>query len=226
MRPSALVLVAAALAPAAAPAQIVQFEGRVTGTMAAEGMEVEMVQTMKGSMMRLDMTLPGDAGSVTQITNVQSGEMLMILHDEKMWMDMAVMGRMIPGFSAPASASDQVELPEFRPTERIENIAGYECRHYILVIEGGEDVDVCAASGLGCFIPGSPAGLSREGSGGVPALPQSAELWLETFEDGFFVLSLEAGGASIRVHELEQGSPPDELFRPPADYEEMKIPID
>ena len=220
----ALITVAAlALTPATAAAQI-QFEGTVTGTMAADGMEVEMVQHMRGSMLRLDLTVPG-AGSMTQITNVQSGEMLMVVHEEKMWMDMAAMRQMMPGLSA-ESASGEGDMPEIQETDRIETIAGYECRHYILSFEGGGDeIDVCAAPGLGCFIPGAPAGLDRGDSGGLPGLPQEAERWIELFGDGFFILSMDAGDASFVVRELERGEPAEEMFTPPADYTEMKIPI-
>ena len=225
MKSTVLVLAgAAALSPAATSAQI-QFEGRVTGTMGADGIEVEMVQHMKGSMMRLDVSLPDGGGTMSQITDVESGKMLMIVHEQKMWMDIAMMSQMMPGVAAQAASTQEIELPEFRRTERVETIAGYECRHYILVLDGGDgEVDVCAAPDLGCFIPGAPAGLGRGESKAIPALPQSAELWIQEFGDGFFILSMNAGDASYVVSEVEQGSPPDELFTPPADYTEMKMP--
>ena len=84
--------------------------------------------------------------------------------------------------------------------------------------------DVCAAQGLGCFIPGAPAGLERAASRSIPSLPQSADLWIEEFEDGFFILKMEGGGASYVALEVEPGALPDELFSPPADYDEMALP--
>jgi hypothetical protein len=214
---------ASALIPATTSAQT-QFEGKVVTTVSAAGLDVEMVQHMKGSMMRLDLSVP-DGGSMSQIIDVESGESLMVVHEQKMWMDMAMMGSFMPG-SSPEAASTEVVLPDFRRTERVETIAGRECRHSLLILEGGgEEVDVCATSGLGCFIPGAPAGLERGGSEGIPALPQSAELWLAEFPDGFFILSLTTEGASMVVSEVEPGSLPDEMFAPPADYTEMKVPI-
>ncbi|MDH3732193.1 MAG: DUF4412 domain-containing protein [Gemmatimonadota bacterium] len=224
---SPILIIAAVFAstPLTAQEGIVQFEGKVTGTMAADGMEVEMVQHMRGPMMRLDLALPDGGGSMTQVTNVQSGEMLMIIHEEKMWMDMASMSRMIPGFSA-EEASGKGDMPTITETERVEEIAGRECRHYILSFEGdGEEIDVCAAGGLGCFIPGAPAGLNRGNASGFPGLPQEAERWIEVFGDGFFILRMDAGDASFVVHELEPGQPEEDLFTPPADYTEMKMPI-
>ena len=218
------ILAAAVLfTPAAALAQPqAQFEGTVKGTMSADGTNIEMVQHMKGSMARMDMTLD-DGQSMSTIFDAESGKMLMIVHADKMWMDMAMMSGMIPGMNK-EKASTAVEVPEFRRTDEVEEIAGHECRHYILMFDGTE-VDVCAAPGLGCFIPGAPAGLSRGKASSVPELPQEAELWLKEFPDGFFILKMttENGDASYVAQELEQGSPPDELFKPPSDYKEMKM---
>ncbi len=215
--------VVAALTPIPASAQI-QFEGTVSGTMEADGTKVEMVQRMKGSMMRLDMNLPDKGGSVSQITDVKSGKTLMIVHQEKMWMDMAMMRQMMPGFATQEASAQQTELPGIRRTERVETIAGYECRHYILTLDEEFDVDVCAASGLGCFVPGAPAGLDRGGSDAIPNLPRSAELWTREFGDGFFILSMKAGDASYVARTLDQTAPAEEVFTPPAEYTEMKIP--
>ena len=226
MRPVKPILAALTLLiPATAAAQPqAQFEGMVKGTMSADGMNIEMVQYMKGSMARVDMTMD-DGMSMSTIFDAKSGKMLMIVHDQKMWMDAAMMSAMIPGASEASANASKVEIPEFRRTERVETIAGHECRHYILLLDGVE-VDVCAAPGLGCFIPGAPAGLSRGNATSVPELPKDAERWLKEFPDGFFILSMttDNGDASYTAQALEPGSPPDELFRPPSDYKEMTMP--
>jgi len=188
-------------------------------------MTVEIEQLVKGSKMRLDLTLPDGGQSFSQISDMASGQRIMLLHEQEMWADMAAMSAMIPGFNAPASAATDAQPPEFDATDQLETIAGIECRHYILHLDGGEDVDVCAATGMGFFMPGAPAGPNGGGVGGaMPTLPQGADIWLEAFDDGFFVLSLEGGGASYRATEVESGSPPDEAFDPPSNYSEMQIP--
>ena len=222
--PKLIVAALALLSPTAAMAQAPErFEGMVKGTMSADGMDIEMVQYMKGSMARVDMTMD-DGVSMSTIFDAQSGKMLMLVHDQKMWMDAAMMTGMFAGASQAPATSAKVEIPEFRRTEEVEEIAGYECRHYIFMFEGME-VDVCAAPGLGCFIPGAPAGLSRGGTTSVPELPQEAELWLKEFPDGFFVLRMttEDGAASYVAEDLDPGLPADELFRPPENYKEMKM---
>ena len=223
MRCTGLIVAAVAFVPFGAGAQVTQFEGTVRGTITAEGMEVDIVQHMKGSKLRLDMAVP-EAGEVSQIMDMQSGETVMLLHSEKMWMDLSVMQRFMPGMGD--GPTMETEIPQIRETGETDKIAGYDCKYVDLVPEGGETIRVCAASGLGCFIPGTPAGLNRGESGSMPGLPQDAERWLEHFADGFFILSLEGGGASYRASEIREGTPEDGLFVPPSDYQEMSIPFE
>jgi hypothetical protein len=57
--------------------------------------------------------------------------------------------------------------------------------------------------------------------------PAQMAVLRERFADGFFPLKItssEAGGAVLEVVSLERGIVDDALFRPPSDYQEMRIP--
>lgn len=224
MKPTPWMLIAVVLVTPHPSSAQAQFEGRVRGTISAAGRNIEIEQVVKGSRMRLDMELPDGGGSVSQIMDMGAGRTVMLLHDQRTWADMSLMAEFIPGFANPGTSGPGIDLPPFERTERVETIAAYECRHYILLLEGGDDVDVCSAAGLGSFIPGAPAGLSGGGGQSIPSLPQSAELWMEEFRDGFFILSIEGGGALYRATSVEAGPVPDDLFVPPPDYSPLEIP--
>jgi hypothetical protein len=221
----------ALLSPAVVSAQAA-FEGTVKGIMTAGGNEMQLVQHARNGMMRQDLVMSGGQGTFSTITDGQTGQTIMILHQQRMWMDLAVMSRMMPGMlggGAPsAPQAPALDLPEIERTDRVETIAGHECRHYLVANASGA-IDICAANGLGSFVPGAPPSMGMMGGGApaMPALPQNAELWLRDFPDGFFILSMtseSAGGMSFQVLEVDRMPLQPELFEPPAGYREMKIP--
>jgi len=232
MKRTMLLAAAALVAPAAAHAQTA-FEGTVKAVMSGGGMEIEIEQHARGRMLRQDMTMQG--GSVSVITDNESGKVLMLMHAQKMWMDMAAMSQMMGGMgrgAQPPAAAPPTELPEIRRTDRVETIAGHECRHYIMPNPNGE-VDLCAMTGMGFFMPGGgPPGMGgmagRGQSPSMPALPANAEIWQKEFKDGFFVLKVDAstaqGKVSWVVRSLEKKTIPEEMFKPPPGYNEMKMP--
>ncbi|MCI0436780.1 MAG: DUF4412 domain-containing protein [Gemmatimonadetes bacterium] len=226
---------AALLLPTMAAGQAA-FEGTIKATMSGGGMEIGVVQHARGSMMRQDMSM-GNAGSMSIITDAESKKAIMLVHDQKMWMDMAAINEMMANMPGMGRQNNPPEgepatLPEIRRTDRVETIAGHECRHYIIVNPSG-DIDLCAITGLGFFMPGGgPPAMGPMGGGmrgpSMPSLPRNSEMWLKEFADGFFVLKLEAatpqGAMTWVVQSIERKTIPEELFRPPADYSEMKMP--
>jgi len=237
MKPHILWTAALALcAPAVLSAQA--FEGTITALMTADRVEMQVAQHVRGTMVRQDVTTP--QGNISVITDRASGKSIILMHDQKMWMDMGAMAEMM-GRGRGATASEPAkDLPEIRRTDRTETIAGHECRHHIMVAPQGE-TDLCAATGMGVFLPGmSPSqmggmgamgpmggmgGMRGRGAGGAgPELPTDAALWLATFGDGFFVLKMQNSDMTWIARSVERKSLPPDLFEPPADYSEMKLP--
>ncbi len=215
------------LAPGAAVAQA--FEGTVVAVISAGGTNIESEQLVRGRMIRQNMSMSGN--SVSIITDGASGKTIMINHPQKMWMDMAAMNQMMGrmGRGAPPAAEAPKEMPPIERTERVETIAGHECRHYVVTGPSGK-VDLCAATGMGIVLPGGPPAMGGMGRGQGPAMPAlpDAEVWMRAFRDGFFVLKMEAttpqGVMSWVVKSVERKSVPDDAFRPPPGYNEMKMP--
>jgi hypothetical protein len=206
------------------------FEGTIRARMNAGAINIEMEQHTRPNAMRQDMTMDGNRLSV--ITERAGGRQIMLLHDQKAWTDMTAMMKMMASMGrggAPPAEKPQA-LPEFRRTDRVETIAGRECRHYV-TSSGGTEIDMCAVSGMGVFLPGAPpsGGMGGPPPGpAMPPLPDDAATWMKAFADGFFVLKMEAntpqGKLTWLALAVEAKSLPDDLFRPPAGYSEMKIP--
>ncbi len=228
-----MIAAATFLVPSAVVAQEA-FEGSIKAVMAASGMEIVIEQHTRGQMFRQDMNMPSAGGSISVISNNADDKTIMLIHDQKMWMDMAMMRQMMRGMMGRAqeqAATETGEMPEVRRTDRTETIAGHECRHYMVMHKDGE-IDLCAATGMGFFMPtgGVPsmAGMGRSQGPSMPELPKGAEKWAKEFADGFFVLKMQAqteqGPMSWTVQSIEKKKLPDELFKPPAGYNEMKMP--
>jgi hypothetical protein len=230
MKPVTISAIAlAVVVPVVAPAQGA-FEGTVRGRLNAGAMTIEMEQHTRPNAMRQDLTMGGNRMSV--IAERATGRQVMLLHDQKTWADMTAMMKMMAsmGRGGPPPAEKPPSLPEFRRTDRVETIAGRECRHYVTT-SGGTEIDMCAASGMGVFLPGAPpsGGMGGPPTGPtMPPLPDDAATWMNAFADGFFVLKMEAntpqGKLTWLTLAVEAKSLPDDLFRPPAGYTEMKIP--
>lgn len=227
MTSATLRLIAAMVAPIAAGAQ--PFEGKITAVLSAGGMQIESEQHLRGTMMRQDMNMAGN--SVSIITNRESGKVIMLNHPQKMWIDMAAMNQMMGRMGRGGAESREApkEMPPIERTDRVETIAGHECRHYVINTTGGK-VDLCAASGMGIVLPGGAPSMGGMGRAQGPALPNlpNADVWARAFKDGFFVLKMDAtnaqGAVSWVAKSVERKAVSDDLFGPPSGYKEMKMP--
>lgn len=227
MKPVTLLIVAAALCgPNVVDAQ--GFEGTIVGVLSTGKMQIETSQHMRGRMVRRDMNMAGN--NVSVITDGESGKMILLNHPQKMWIDMASMNQMMARMGRGAKETEDApkEMPPIERTDRVETIAGHECRHYLINIQGG-NVDLCAATGMGIMMPGGvpSMGMGRPQGPSMPALP-NADVWMRAFKDGFFVLKMDAtskdGTMSWLVKSVEKKSVPEDQFKPPATYNEMKMP--
>jgi hypothetical protein len=242
----AIPLIAVLALPVTASAQT-QFEGTVKYRMDIQGSQsVDMVHHVKGEDIRVDMNMSGQ--SISLIMNRPGTRQIFLLHDSQQWMDMKALQSMMAAMGR-GSAEQQQEVDvgnlEIKATGQKETIAGHECEHYTFTSDGNQ-VDVCAATGLGWYF-GTPAmgggmmmGMGGRGRGmgmggmaggtgnqGVPGLSnaQVAE-WQQKFANGFFPLKMTVTGENsltLVVTELQQRDLDLPLFRAPATYTEMRI---
>jgi hypothetical protein len=225
------------------------FQGQVTYRMSAGGQAMQMVQYIKDGNLRVELGVQGQ--TMVMLTDAQGERQIMLMPETKQWMDLkamnermaAMMGRMGRGGDAQPTTPTNVEI---RPTGRTETVAGIECEH-VLIVADGTEVDVCGAKGMGWHSAAAPAmggmGAMARGMGGpgrgmgrgmggaeTPAglSPAQMAMLRERFADGFFPLKLSSsqGGRDVtmEVVSLERRTLDDSLFRPPADYQEMRMP--
>lgn len=218
------------LLPALVAAQE-DFEGTITYKMNAGGMALDVVAKVKGGKMRQEMTMP--MGTITSITDTETGEVLSLMHAQKMAMRMRV-GDMMQ--AAGVNSPEAAEGWEFKSTGQKETIAGHSCEHYTVKQDSG-NVDLCVATGLGYYMGGAggPAMGGGRGRGGQSAMGLSAkqrEALRRQFRNGFFPLKMtvtpSSGGAGVtmEVVSYEKGKVADSLFdmKTPEGFTEMKMP--
>lgn len=193
------------------------FQGVVTGNFYDEGGKpaVEYTQSIKGQRVRMDMQMSGM--SMSSLVDMQAGTVTSLMHQQRMYM-------VIDLKQAAAQAGQAPKMPKFTATGRRETIAGITCEHYLFGDE--QDMDVCAAKGMGF---GAPQGGGRGPRGPAAALPVDYEKLAQQFTDGFFPLKMEHVRGSERrlvmqVKSVERKAVPDATFAMPTGYTEMKIP--
>jgi hypothetical protein len=214
------VMAAFHVAPTAADAQ---FEGVVTGTLYGDGNKSvgDFTQYVRGTSMRWDMETPG--GEVSSIIDGASGTMTSLMHAQKMYMSVNF------GEAAASAQTDAApKPPKFTKTGQTETIAGHTCEHYL--VGDAQDLDICAAKGLGMmgFAGGAsqgPFGMGR----GMPSMPSGYEALAKEFKDGFFPLKMESLRGQKRslrmiVNGVESKKLEDDLFKVPPGYQEFKMP--
>jgi hypothetical protein len=218
--------VAAILALPVAGAAQQPFEGSVTYRMQSSGQTITMVHHVRGENIRVDMEAAGQ--SISVISDMKGTRQLMVMHGMRQYMDAAAMQqRMGGGAGAGAGAVSPADI-DIKATGRKDTIAGHQCEYYIVTSQG-QEVEICAASGLGWyFAGGAPSGPgSRGGNQGVPGLSnaQQAE-WQRKFANGFFPLKVSVKDPTpltMEVTEISRKSVDAGLFQPPAGYTEMRI---
>lgn len=202
------------------------FEGVVTYQMSAGGMDMEMVQMVKGGQIRQELNNP--MGQMVSIMNEAKGTVVVLLPAQKMYMQMDVEAakeqarQMNPQM---ADEANQIKPTDFKATGEKETIAGHACEHYAAE-KGGNKVDVCAATGMGYVLGGM--GGRPGGRGGQSGLGMDLADFQKQFPNGFFPLkmTMEAMGQTVTMEatKIEAKQLGDDLFKIPDGYTEMQMP--
>jgi hypothetical protein len=200
-----------------------QFEGTIDMTLGSKA-EQKMTQSYKGTHVRTDMHTGG--GQMTMLMEAGVPEMTMLMAEHKMYMKMSMKDA-----AAQAGKSD-MKPPKITDTGKTETIAGKTCSVYRMATDEGkpENVEVCAAKGMGFFAMGQASGPMAgknpyAGAFEAAGNPEYARL----FKDGFFPLrvsDLTKGKPEtiVQVTAITPKSIPDAVFQIPAGYTEMKMP--
>lgn len=217
MKPGLLTVVPALLVLASVPALAQGFEGAVTIRMQGE-QSMDMQQLIKGDKVRTEMSAGGRDGVMLMDGGAQT--MTMIMPSEKMYMVMD----MKAGAGRPGEQSR--EAPKITKVGTSETIAGRACDNYL--IGEKQDMEVCAAKGLGFYMSGGGGpGAGRGPMGRVPDFRQEAVM--REFKDGFFPLRISRVGGGKRdvmmeVTRIEPKPLDAALFQVPAGYHKMDMP--
>jgi uncharacterized protein DUF4412 len=220
-----------------AVAQIPQpFEGVVEYNMTMGVRTVHTTYYQKGTRVRTEMDMGGQEGmggmgGMAMIIDGATGTMTSIVPSQKIYMTMNLR-EMAAGIHQ--QGRDTTPLPKITSTGRHETIAGHDCEHVIMT--SGRDhsqVDMCVARGMGYYMSGGGSGPGAAQSfwSNIPNAndPRYAE-FRRQFANGFFPLRMETKNDQGQVEmtmvatKVDRRSLSDDLFHPPADFREMKMP--
>ncbi len=205
------------------------FEGVVEYDMTGSGQAIHTIYYQKGSHVRTEMNVGGQAAAM--IMDGTTGTMITIMPSQKMYMTMNFRS-MAAGMQR--QSRDSVHLPKITATGRHETIAGHDCEHVLMTNETDHSqVDMCVARGMGYYMSGGAGGGrgARDFWSNIPNAddPRYAE-FRRQFAGGFFPLKMEMKDEHGQVQmtmvatKIDRRSLSDDLFKPPADYTEMKMP--
>jgi hypothetical protein len=215
--------------PAAAAGQ--EFEGAIYAQMLAQGKTIDVVYYVKGLRSRIEATSPEiqkqSVGPAITISDGNTGEMITIMPAQKMYTRMNVKDVQEIGKALDAKDRDH-KLPDltFRRTGRKETVAGHECEHWLV---GPDQTDMCIAKGLGFWGASGQSGIGALSKAGFlerrdieAQLARYPEL-RELAEHGAFPLKVNGQNFTMVVTRIEKKRLGDDLFRPPAGYQEMNL---
>jgi hypothetical protein len=228
---SRTLLVMSGLALLAAPARGQDFEGSVTYRMTMNGRPGEVTVHRKGNKLRQEFG--GPMAGMASIIDGNTGKSVSLVPQQKMYfvMDLKALGESMTGKDAP----NEAKIPKLTRTGQKETVAGISCEHVIAEADPNpqqEQVDICAARGMGMFM--GFGGASGEQMGATTAFlsrsndPRVREALAE-FRDGFFPLKMTVKkrgqpDVTMEATKVEKKTLPNELFEVPAGWTEMKMP--
>jgi hypothetical protein len=201
------------MAPLGASAQN-NFEGVIAYDVSMTGMNMQITQMVKGTMIRQEMQ--GPMGQMVNLTDTESLVMTTLVPAQKMYMrmDLKAMAQQM----GQQAAANQPKPEDFKATGEKETIAGHACEHYAFAQED-MSLDVCVAQGLG-FVPLMSAGMNQ-GAGAAA----DVAAWKERFPQGFLPLQMTVNGQgqtmTMRATSVEKKSLADDLFKVPDGYSAM-----
>jgi hypothetical protein len=230
-----LVAAASMISAAAARAQRT-FEGVIVYTLRGDaGKGGEMRQTIKGLMVRQDVTMAGKAGAGPNpymITDGARATMTSVMPEQKMYMTMD-----LKQSAKDAKAMSQAmgikpgektqHTTKFTRTGEKQTIAGYTCENFIIGDE--QNSEMCVTKDLGMISPfGAGSGRGRGMGSAADVPPEYRELYAE-FKDGFFMMQMSKlkGGKwqpVMTVKSVERRSVPESEFAIPAGYKPLVMP--
>lgn len=199
------------------------FEGKVTlGMKDRKDKEVVISYVMKGSKIRMIPDVQ-EAQGVALIFDVEKGEMMTLMPEQKMYMVMSMKGAM----NSAAKKSSKEKMPELVKTGRTETILGYKCDEYVMTDERGNKTEIWATDKLGTYMGASAGGGGMMGRGKA-----SGPAWENVLKgrDGFFPLRVVSRDRKdketfrMEAKSVEPGNVPDSTFEPPAGFQKFALP--
>ena len=229
MRSLKFIIAALLAAPPVTVAAQQEFEGVVEYDMTVGDHTVHMLYYQKGLHVRTEMNMGGQQAAM--IIDGAVGTMTTVMPAQKMYMTMNLR-EMAAGMQ---HQRDTVRMPKITSTGRHETIAGHDCEHFLMTNEADHgQVDVCVARGMGFYMSGGAGGARGQRAAEdfwsvSPDDPRYAEMRRQ-FGTGFFPLKMESKDEHGQVQmtmvatKIDRRALSDNLFKPPADYKEMKMP--
>jgi hypothetical protein len=201
------------------------FEGKVTlGMKSGKEKEAVIKYMMKGQRMRMEPEVEGAQG-MAMIFDVQKGEMMTLMPEQKMYMVISLKGAMEK--AAKNAANDK--MPELVKTGRTDKILGYNVEEYTFT-DRGNTTEMWVTDQLGTYMGassgGGGGGMMGRGKGGA------AQTWENLLKgrDGFFPLRVvtrdkkEKETFRMEAKEVQPGKVADSMFEPPAGYQKFAMP--
>ncbi len=218
-----LMLGLALLAPAVFASD--SFEGRMTIAVTGSKGDAHVLKyATKGTLIRID---PGE-GPVSMIMDYTKGEMIMLMHEQQMYMVHKLNDHKRPVSTEGSDPDHEAHDVDVQDTGKTDTILGYRCNQF-LVRDGDKTTEIWIAHGLGFF-----GGLGAPGGGGFMGRPRSSEKaakWEKIFKgkEGFplRVITHDSDSKEVsrmEVTKIEKGGVSAADFAPPPEYKAFSMP--
>ncbi|MDX2186372.1 MAG: DUF4412 domain-containing protein [Opitutaceae bacterium] len=198
-----------------------QFEGRMTMKVGEGKTNQELLYSVKGDKIRMDMQTGKEEGMGGMIIDFQAKQMFMLMEMDgrKMYMK-----HPLNMDEVAEKADDLAEEP--KPTGKTETIAGYQADEYVINNKDKTVTQLWLGKGLGTFF--SPSAMQGGPMGGGRS--KHSEAWAKLARKGGLfplrVVTLNAKGketSRMEVTKIEKASLPASLFSTEG-YSEFQIP--
>lgn len=196
------------------------FEGKINFKMSTDGKAQDMLYSVKGDKLRIDM--PGMKAMGGAILDMGKKEMTMIMPEQQMYMTTS----MSEGKEAPARQAEEVKVEKTSETEKI---LGYLATKY-LATSKDNTTEMWLAEGLGVFASMPSQGGGGGGLFGRKKAAATSQAW-ESALAGKELFPLRVvtkdkkGKESFRMEAtaIDKTSVPDASFAPPEGYQKFDM---